>query len=226
MPVEVYILKDRESFNHFLMFYYPELPQRRAFFLAQGSRRVVYTYFNDRLDEDLRHEATHALLNVVMGDLPLWADEGLAQYFEGPSGGDGLNRTHLARLPDDRKSGWQPDLARLETLASVREMTPRDYRESWAWVHYLLNGPPEAKTAFVEYLKTPAGSSAPRMAARLAATERNASGLMLAHLEQLKAPPVVEAARSEPSYHFQNTAIESPKRAGLIDRLLAALGLR
>src|SRR6476646_5579378 len=43
-PVEVYILKDRQSFTHFLRFYYPELPSRRAFFLAQGTQRVVFTF--------------------------------------------------------------------------------------------------------------------------------------------------------------------------------------
>src|SRR5438270_264840 len=44
-PIEVYILDDRKAFAHFLTFYYPELPPRRAFFLAQGNRRVVYTYY-------------------------------------------------------------------------------------------------------------------------------------------------------------------------------------
>ncbi len=69
-PVEVYILKDREAFGRFLTFYHPELPPRRAFFLAQGQKRMVYTFANDRLDEDLRHEATHALLHATVGDLP------------------------------------------------------------------------------------------------------------------------------------------------------------
>ena len=81
-PVEIYVLGDRNAYTHFLKFYYPELPPRRAFFLAQGDRRVVYTYLSDRLEEDLRHEATHALLRGCYGDLPLWLDEGLAEYFE------------------------------------------------------------------------------------------------------------------------------------------------
>ena len=81
-PVEIYVLDDRNSFIHFLKFYYPELPPRRAFFLAQGNQRVVYTYASPRLEEDLRHEATHALLRGAYGDLPLWLDEGLAEYFE------------------------------------------------------------------------------------------------------------------------------------------------
>lgn len=94
-PVEVYILDDRRSFEHFLTFYYPDLPHRRAFFLANGHQRVVYTFFSDRLEEDVRHEATHALLHVAVGDIPLWLDEGLAEYFEGPGERNGLNPEHV-----------------------------------------------------------------------------------------------------------------------------------
>src|SRR4051795_11506476 len=100
-PIEVYVLSDRKAFTHFLTFYYPELPPRRAFFLAQGPRRVVYTFLGDRLEEDLRHEATHALLHAAVGNVPLWLDEGLAEYFEGDGSRDGVNAEHLARLPQD-----------------------------------------------------------------------------------------------------------------------------
>ncbi len=139
-PVEIYVLDDRNSFIHFLKFYYPELPPRRAFFLAQGNQRVVYTYASPRLEEDLRHEATHALLRGAYGDLPLWLDEGLAEYFEADLTRPGALAERLTPITADLKSGWQPDLARLESLVDIREMTPRDYRESWAWVHLLLNG--------------------------------------------------------------------------------------
>ncbi len=151
-PIEVNILSDQQAFSHFLKFYYPELPPRRAFFFAQGPRRVVYTYMGDRLEEDLRHESTHALLHASVAELPLWLDEGLAEYFEGQEVLDGLNPEHLARLPDDLASDWVPDLGRLEHLDDVRQMTPRDYRESWAWVHYLLHSTSENKAALLTYL--------------------------------------------------------------------------
>ena len=35
--VEIYVLDDRNAFSHFLKFYYPELPPRRAFFLRRGT---------------------------------------------------------------------------------------------------------------------------------------------------------------------------------------------
>jgi hypothetical protein len=148
-PVDIYILDDRKAFEQFLTFYHPDLPPRRAFFLAQGERRVVYAYQGDNLEVDLRHEATHALLHASGADLPLWLDEGLAEYFEVPRADGGYNAEHLARLPKDIDGGWRPDLARLETLQEVRRMTPRDYRESWAWVHYLLHGPSAGRAALI-----------------------------------------------------------------------------
>ena len=45
---------------------------------------LVYTYWGDRIQQDLRHELTHALLHSVLKDVPLWLDEGLAEYFELP----------------------------------------------------------------------------------------------------------------------------------------------
>lgn len=194
-PIEVYILADRKSFEHFLTFYYPELPQRRAFFLAQGDRRVIYAYQSERLEVDLRHEATHALLSASFGDLPLWVDEGLAEYFECP-GESGNNPENLGRLPGDLAEGWKPDLPRLEKLRLVKEMTPRDYRESWAWVHLMLNGPVEERAKFVDSLtrvgRKPSGDSVV-LASLLEESKPEGPPRLLAHLKTLLATPIVRA---------------------------------
>jgi hypothetical protein len=240
--VQVYILDDRESFAHFLKYYYPELPPRRAFFLAQGTERVVYTFLGDRLEEDLRHEATHALLHVAIGDLPLWLDEGLAEYFEGPEGRNGRNPEHLNRLPQDRAAGWTPDLARLESLKLVSQMSPRDYRESWAWVHYLLNHSNATRGALLGYLadlrtnprSTPLSQRSPALDPRAPAT-------LLAHIDHLRALPVAAApptapttTAGEPTIRLQDNGTElvrgsesrapSP-RLGFLDRVRAFLGM-
>jgi hypothetical protein len=227
--VEVYILNDRQSFMHFLKFYYPELPPRRAFFLAQGTQRVVFTFLGDRLEEDLRHEATHALLNVAVGDLPLWLDEGLAEYFEGPDGQLGLNPEHLGRLPQDLASGWSPDLARLETLKTVREMTPRDYRESWAWVHYLLNDTAPGKAALLAYL----GDRGSRLdtsplSERLKAGDWGTPRSLVAHLDRARAHPVAASpAPAEPTVRLQDPSPDAglAPRRGLLGRVRSLFGL-
>jgi hypothetical protein len=232
-PIEVYILNDRESFSHFLRYYYPELPPRRAFFLAEGSRRIVYAYFGERLGEDLRHEATHALLNVAVGDLPLWLDEGLAEYFEGASSRNGRNPEHLARLPGDLAAGWGPDLVRLESLGSVREMSPRDYRESWAWVHYLLHGSDAGKSALLAFLADLRTSpKAAPLSERLQADDLGAKSRLLAHIDRVRATPlpVASAASASPSdatVRFQDAAIDPGRssRRSFFGRLRALVGL-
>jgi hypothetical protein len=240
--VQVYILNDRDSFTHFLKYYYPQLPPRRAFFLAQGPERVVYTFMGDRLEEDLRHEATHALLHVAVGDLPLWLDEGLAEYFEGAEGLYGRNPEHLNRLPLDRSAGWTPDLARLETLKVVSQMAPRDYRESWAWVHYFLNHSGATKAVLLGYLGDFHGNPATRpLSERLDASDAGAPAALLAHIERVRALPIAAAPTptalppGEPMIRLQDGAIEparagadprvfSPRR-GIIDRFRSFIGL-
>lgn len=196
-PIEVYILDDRRAFTHFLTYYYPELPPRRAFFFAQGPRRVVYTYLGDRLEEDLRHEATHALLHTAFADVPLWFDEGMAEYFEDGEAQSGLNLEHVQRLPNDLASGWEPNLRRLEGLRDVRQMTPRDYRESWAWVHYLLNSGPENRSILLAYLTDLHNTSEPMpLSERLEAAGLGNDGIpgpssrLLAHLDHIRKQPV------------------------------------
>src|SRR5262245_49392296 len=151
-PVEIYVLNDRNAYMHFLKFYYPELPPRRAFFLAQGDRRVVYTYMSDRLEEDLRHEATHALVRGCYGDLPLWLDEGIAEYFEVTADTIDADHEHLAMLSRDIDAGWTPDLRRLESLTDIHQFTPRDYREAWAWIHLMLNHERKRDSLLLAYL--------------------------------------------------------------------------
>lgn len=149
--VDVYILADEGSFQHFLHYYHPELPARRAYFIATEKSRTVYTYQGDHLMEDLRHESTHALVNLTHPGLPLWLDEGMAEVFEHPD----LDKTpdpHRDRFLADIKSGVTPDLKRLENVEDVRKLTPKDYREAWAWVEWGLVGPQPAKKAFRAYL--------------------------------------------------------------------------
>jgi hypothetical protein len=211
-PIEVYILNDRKAFSHFLTFYYPELPPRRAFFLAQGDRRVVYTFMGARLEEDLRHEATHALLHVAIADIPLWLDEGLAEYFEGPDDHGGVNPEHLNRLPQDRAQGWTPNLARLESLKDVRQLSPRDYRESWGWVHYLLNSSPASKTALLTYLNDLRTSpQAPPLSERLGSGDEGKESNLIAHLEQVRERSMASASPPpDGTVRLQSGNTESP----------------
>jgi hypothetical protein len=229
-PVEIYVLDDRNAFEHFLKFYFPELPPRRAFFLAQGQHRVVYTYSSPRLAEDLRHEATHALLHGSFGALPLWLDEGLAEYFETDLTAADSEQERIDHFIADLKDGWAPDLDRLQTLSDIRQMTPRDYREAWAWVHLFLSDSPAGKSplggALVEFAARP---DRIKLAGRLAQSGATRERL-LAHLRSCQSRFLAGGQpEGRPAVRLQDKTVDgTPKAAdarGLLRRLRAWIGL-
>jgi hypothetical protein len=152
--VFVYLFDSETAYKKFIHAKYPKLPDRRAYFIAQprsvggADELSVYTYVGDNTRKDLRHELTHAMLHCVLKKVPIWLDEGLAEFFELPPNQDGVNAKHLENL-----RGMNFDLARLEQLKEVHQMSPGEYRESWAWVHLMLRSTPQAKQALLAYLQ-------------------------------------------------------------------------
>lgn len=139
VPIHVYLFTDDTKYYDFLELRFPGFPSRRAIFVETDAELSVYAHWGEYVAEDLRHEVSHGYLHAAVPNLPLWLDEGLAEYFEVGSARGGMNRSHVSLLLQQHAAGeWQPDLTRLEQLASAADMTQTDYAEAWAWVHFLL----------------------------------------------------------------------------------------
>jgi len=152
-PIQVYLFGDAEEYGQYLARQFPGVPSRRAFFVETDTELAVYAHWSDRVAEDLRHEVAHGYLHAAVSNLPLWLDEGLAEYFEVPRGNGGLNRPHLQLLRDMiEHDGWQPNIARLEQLTSADEMQQSDYAEAWGWVYFLLESKPDQRELLTSYL--------------------------------------------------------------------------
>jgi hypothetical protein len=159
-PVKVYVFETEAVYSRYLKSLpdFRDMPERRAYFIVQprgvSEEMMVYTYWSKRIKQDLRHELTHAMLHSVIKEVPIWLDEGLAEYFELRPEMEGVNAEHVRRLVHDWSvPGNEPDLAKLEAISEIADMTPQRYRESWAWVHLLLHSSPEAKTVLLSYLQ-------------------------------------------------------------------------
>lgn len=153
--VEVYLFKDEPSYHKFLAQKYPGLPPRRAYFVGTSSKLAVYTVWSDRIREDLRHEFTHGVLHGALSYVPLWLDEGFAEYFEQPRAAGTPREDYLTDLVRLQQNGWTPNLQRLEYLEGVSEMQRLDYAESWAWVHWMLHHTPQTRSILLEYTHQP-----------------------------------------------------------------------
>ncbi|MHB1033380.1 MAG: DUF1570 domain-containing protein [Pirellulales bacterium] len=200
-PVYVYLFESADRFNAFMHSHYPDFPPRRAFFVETDTQLAVYAHWGDRVAEDLRHEMAHGYLHSVVPNVPLWLDEGLAEYFEVPRGQRGLNPSHIEEIPALLASGdWQPNLARLEQLTSASDMTQADYAESWAWVHFLLDTEPDRHELLRDFLRVlrKDGTAEP-LSARLAATMPRPEESLVAHLTALAATAkTTQAGASQP----------------------------
>ena len=153
--VTVYLFSNEMEYRKYIQETYPGLPFRRAYFIGTPERLAVYTFWGDKIREDLRHEYTHGLLHASLRTVPLWLDEGLAEYFEVPGAQPGtVNNEYAVRLAGAVQSGWRPDIHRLEQLEKVEQMHRADYRESWAWVHFMLHSTPDGKQVLLDYLQS------------------------------------------------------------------------
>ncbi len=151
-PIHVRLFASQEQLDAFRRLQFPGTPARRAFFVEEKGQLQVYAAWGPRVAEDLRHEVVHGCLHSVVPGLPLWLDEGLAEYFEVTTFPRRDNPAHRQLLLDRMSMGWQPDLARLHQLDSPAQMTQQDYAECWAWVHFLLHTTSERRALLQQYL--------------------------------------------------------------------------
>lgn len=152
--IEIHLFRTRWSYSQYIRRNVPEGVGRPALFVAGADVGRVYAYRHGDLEIDLRHETTHALLHTALPYVPMWLDEGLAEYFEMPVNRRFDGSPHRRELQWANRFGWRPNLAALEANKTLSDMDADDYRDSWGWVHFLLHGPPPAREALDEFLKT------------------------------------------------------------------------
>jgi hypothetical protein len=124
---------------------------------------MVLAYWSRDFEVDLRHECTHALLHASMPVVPLWLDEGLAQYFELPRSQRADGHPNLVGIQWSLREGPVPTMETLEKKTNLPEMGRREYRDAWAWVHFMLHGPPVARETLTGYLRDLQDGAAPSL---------------------------------------------------------------
>ena len=188
VPIHVYLFADDHAYYEFLDLRFPGFPQRRAIFVETDAELSVYAHWGDRVAEDLRHEVSHGYLHAAVPNLPLWLDEGLAEFFEVGVARQGLNQAHVDLLQQRIAAGdWRPDVTRLEQLASAALMTQADYAEAWAWVHFLLESDDDKADVLTDYLADlRQGAAGAQLSTRVRKRLAGPELALVEHLEALR----------------------------------------
>ncbi len=135
-----------------------------GFFVGNEDRNYIVANLGlgDRAFSTILHEYAHFLVGNAHGEVPVWADEGLAQYYESfLVREDGIAIVGVP-LVDHIELLRRTRLMPLGELLQVERESPtynRDahgrglfYAQSWALVHYLLRGGPARDGQLGRYL--------------------------------------------------------------------------
>lgn len=167
-PIHMFLFQRKSTYHSYMRHYFPKAPTRRAMYVKQRGQGMVFAYTSEDLPVDLRHECTHALLHAVLPMVPLWLDEGLAEYYELPAAARASKNPYLSALQWHIRLGLGPRIEKLESIESLEQMGQAEYRDAWAWVHFMLHGPRAAQLTLTQYLAdiaalTPPGTLSDRL---------------------------------------------------------------
>jgi hypothetical protein len=176
VPIVVIAFPDQKSFGPFKPVYQGKTVDVAGLFLPR--RDVNYILLGPDISSDaLRpvfHEYAHLIVNNVAPDLPVWLNEGLAEYystFEIGSNGRTVvfGRAIGSHLQELSVQPWMPLkdlLATTHGSPHYNEGSRRDvfYAESWLLVHMLLHGEPDRRPAFTAYTRELGAGAAPEVA--------------------------------------------------------------
>lgn len=170
--IEIYLFQNQSTYRDYLSQHLPDVPYRRALYIKLRGPGMVFAYRSRELDVDLRHECTHALLHAALPMVPLWLDEGLAEYFEVAPPQRASGNPHFSSVRWAVRFGLPPKLESLEKRSDLSEMGKPEYRGAWAWTHFMLHGPPEAHDELIRFLRdiqagAPPGQLSHRLSHRL-----------------------------------------------------------
>lgn len=171
-PIHLFLFSAKETYADYLKLHFPRVPYRRALYIKDRGPGMVFAYQSSDFETDVRHESTHALLHATLSVVPLWLDEGLAEYFETTRQERATASPHLGRVRWSARFAQVPSIEKLESVSDLEDMGASEYRNAWAWVHFMLHGPAEAHDELISYLsaieaRTPPGVLSQRLRRRM-----------------------------------------------------------
>jgi hypothetical protein len=185
--IEIYLFAEKDGYADYLKRHLPGVPYRPALFVKSDGVCRVFAFRDDKLAVNLRHECTHALLHAVHPMVPLWLDEGLAEYFELPPPQRAFDNPYSKPLRWNARFRSVPRLEKLEGLGGMGDMGAAEYRYAWAWVHFMLHGSKPAHAELVGYLAAIRAQTPPgQLSTRLAGAVSSPYERLLTHLKKWK----------------------------------------
>jgi hypothetical protein len=148
VPTTIFLFKNNKSFEPYNLRIYGQTPSIAGYFLPRPDGNYIAINAEHNAGQVIYHEYIHFFLNNNLKELPLWLNEGLAEYystFEADDKKANIGRPlqhHLAFLRSNPTMPLDRLFAASEGVIFLDEESKQGlfYAQSWLLVHYLLQG--------------------------------------------------------------------------------------
>ncbi|MEO6392493.1 MAG: tetratricopeptide repeat protein [Pyrinomonadaceae bacterium] len=152
VPTRIYVFNTDDDFKPFKPMYKGKTNENvSAVFVPTANQNYIALSSDDRFLEPLRpvfHEYEHFIIHLNLNNIPLWLDEGLAEFYSTFSSKDDGQKALIGRpIVEHISTLRNAQLLPLAKLFGVNHQSPDYnesrkagifYAESWALVHYLI----------------------------------------------------------------------------------------
>jgi tetratricopeptide (TPR) repeat protein len=174
-PTMVYVFGSRKAFEPFLPLHNGRPASIGGYFQRNVDTNTIALSTEGFADDAavVFHEYSHLLVGTAVRSIPVWLNEGLAEYFStfhlkpgGKGANIGLAIAPHVQLLRQRFIPLSQLLAvdRTSELYNEGERRSIFYAESWALTHYLMTELPSGQTLINQYASAIAGGAAPEQA--------------------------------------------------------------
>lgn len=177
-PIVVHVFGSERAYQPFMPLFNGKRVDVGGYF--QEAAGAYYITLNieagERAYPTIFHEYVHLLVGNTLADVPVWFNEGLAEYYSTYQM-YGEREASIGRVKEEHVFELRERFIPLTELLAVDHRSPLYnegerrgvfYAESWALVHYLLLGSPQRKGQLSTYLRQYADGVAPAAAFRAA----------------------------------------------------------
>jgi len=163
LPTNVFVFGARNTLRPYLPVSSGRPASLAGFFQRDGDVNTIALSL-ERADESSAvtyHEYTHLLVGNAVRNMPVWLNEGLAEYYSTYRLVDGGREAQIGRPPEGRLALLRQDSLPLTQVIAVdhasalyNESDKRSifYAESWALTHYVLTQLPKGGEAINAYV--------------------------------------------------------------------------
>lgn len=162
LPTDVFVFGTRAAMRPYLPVANGRVAALAGFFQRDSDVNTIALSL-ERMDESSAvayHEYTHLLVGDAVRSLPVWLNEGIAEYYSTYRLVDGGREAQIGRPPEGRLALLREDSLPMSTVIGVdhssalyNESDRRSlfYAQSWAMTHYVLTQMPNGGEAINRY---------------------------------------------------------------------------